>query len=154
MTLNAIQDAYAPLFSHCFGCGSANPHGHRLRSYLKGSETVATFVPEAKYSSGIADNVYGGLIAALLDCHGTASAAAFCQRSERDNGAACPQLPRFVTASLNVNFKRPTPLGPELQLKGTLLSLVGRKALIGLELSANGEVCVAGEMLAIRLVNS
>lgn len=34
------------------------------------------------YSGGYLDNVYGGMLASLLDYHGTASAAAFAHRAQ------------------------------------------------------------------------
>ena len=154
MTVPAIQDTYPPAFSHCYGCGASNPSGHRLRSFLEGTETLARFMPDAKYSGGVPEHVYGGLIASLLDCHGTASAAAFCRASQEEVGVSPSHHPRFVTASLKVDFKRPTPIGLELVLRGRLRSLEGRKAWLDLTLTAGGHICAVAEMLAIRLVES
>ena len=69
--MKAIQDHYSPNFAHCYGCGPANPHGHHLKSYLLDDRTEARFTPDKIYSGGVPDNVYGGMIASLLDCHGT-----------------------------------------------------------------------------------
>ncbi len=149
--MKAIQDHYAAQFAHCFGCGPANPHGHQLKSYLVGEQVIARFTPEAKYSGGYPGNVYGGLIASLLDCHGTAAAAAFALRSlglEMKDGLTGI---RFVTASLKIDFKRPTPIGVELTIVATLRSLDHRKAEVALTLGAGSEVWVSGEMLAIKL---
>ncbi|WP_202882055.1 PaaI family thioesterase [Methylobacterium mesophilicum] len=149
--MKAIQDHYPPSFAHCYGCGPANPHGHHLKSYLLDERTEARFTPDAIYSGGVPDNVYGGMIASLLDCHGTASAAAFAYRDRgRVMGDDGPPL-RFVTASLQVDFRKPTPLGEELLITGTLRSLDGRKAQVSLSLSAGGVECAHGEMLAIEL---
>lgn len=149
MSAPAIQDGYPPEFAHCYGCGPGNPQGHHLKSHLVGDETVARFTPEPKYSGGVPDHVYGGMIASLLDCHGTASAAAYAARQEGlqpGSGAI-----RFVTASLTVDFKQPTPLGTELVLRGRLRSLEGRKAWIDLALTAGAATCATAQMLAIRL---
>lgn len=149
--MSAIQDHYPPEFAHCFGCGPANPHGHHLKSYLEGDTTVARFTPDAMYSGGYPGNVYGGMIASLLDCHGTASAAAYAYRAQgRTMGDDLPAI-RFVTASLKVDFRRPTPQGEELKITGELQSLEGRKALIALTLSAGDTVCATGEMVAVQL---
>ena len=153
MTAPAIQDAYLPEFSHCYGCGTRNPQGHRLRSCLNGNQTIARFTPDTKYSGGVPDHVYGGLIASLLDCHGTASAAAFSARLDAPAAGNATPLPRFVTASLKVDFKRPTPMGVELILRGVLRSLAGRKAWIDMTLSAGEDTCAVAEMLAIRLAD-
>ncbi len=80
MSKQAFQDSYPAEFSHCYGCGRDNPHGLQLKSYWNlcaGKEhTIAYFTPKAYHTGGVPDNAYGGLIASLLDCHGTASAAA------------------------------------------------------------------------------
>ncbi|GAA5558297.1 hypothetical protein Asch01_03053 [Acinetobacter schindleri] len=33
MTRIAFQDLYAEPYTHCYGCGRDNPHGHQLKSY-------------------------------------------------------------------------------------------------------------------------
>lgn len=149
--MKAIQDHYPPSFAHCYGCGPANPHGHHLKSFLLDDRTEARFTPDTIYSGGIPENVYGGMIASLLDCHGTASAAAFAYRDRgRAMGDDGPPI-RFVTASLQIDFRKPTPLGQELLVTGLLRSLDGRKAQVSLALSAGGVECARGEMLAIEL---
>jgi acyl-coenzyme A thioesterase PaaI-like protein len=146
---NAFQDSYADKFSHCYGCGRHNSSGHGLKSYWEGEETVARYSPSPEYSGGVPHHVYGGLIASLLDCHGTASAAAFsCRAANRDMESEEGTI-RYVTASLKVDFLRPTPMGTELTIKGRLRRMEGRKVCLDLTLSAHGEVCATGEMLAI-----
>jgi acyl-coenzyme A thioesterase PaaI-like protein len=151
MPTQAIQDFYPSEFAHCYGCGSGNQHGHHLKSYLVDDETVARFTPDLRYSGGVPDHVYGGMIASLLDCHGAASAAAFASLKDGRQIGEQSKAIRFVTASLKVDFKRPTPLGVELVIRGKLRSLEGRKAWIDLVLTAGGLACAVGEMLAIRL---
>lgn len=148
--MNAIQDHYPTEFAHCYGCGPENPHGLHLKSYLEGNETVARFTPAAIYTGGYPGHVYGGMIASLLDCHGTASAAAFAYRERGREIGDGRQPIRFVTASLKIDYKRPTPLGVELVVRGALVSLEGRKALITLALTTGDELCAAGEMLAVE----
>ena len=71
----AFQDYYPEDVAHCFGCGRLNEHGHHIKSYWDGDETVARFVPRPHHTA-IPEYVYGGLIASLIDCHGTGTAAA------------------------------------------------------------------------------
>lgn len=146
----AFQDFYAAKFSHCYGCGKRNPDGHQLKSYWDGDDTVARFSPGPEYSGGVPDHVYGGLIASLFDCHGAASAAAFTYRALNREMGSDEEPIRCVTASLKVDFRRPTPMGTELTIKGKLRSIEGRKVWVDLTLFAHGEVCATGEMLAIR----
>lgn len=146
----AFQDFYAEKFSHCYGCGRSNPAGHHLKSHWDGDETIARFLPKPEYSGGVPHHVYGGLIASLLDCHGAASAAAFAHRAQNREMGSEGEPIRYVTASLKVDFRRPTPMGTELVIKGKLRSMEGRKVWVDLTLSADGEVCATGEMLAVR----
>jgi acyl-coenzyme A thioesterase PaaI-like protein len=147
----AIQDAYPDAFAHCYGCGRLNPQGHQLKSRLLGDEVIAEFTAPQQYTGGFPGKAYGGLVASLLDCHGTASAAGFAARADGIEVAAGRPLSRFVTATLKVDFKSPTPLGTPLVIRGKLKSLEGRKAWIEMTLSAGETVCATGEMLAIRL---
>lgn len=149
--MKAIQDHYPEQFAHCFGCGPANPAGLHLKSFLRDDHTWARFTVEEKFSGGVPGNVYGGMIASLLDCHGTASAAAFAYRDRgRVLGDDGPVI-RFVTASLKVDFKKPTPLGEELLIKEVLKSIERRKAIVSLSLSACDDVCAVGEMFAVEI---
>jgi acyl-CoA thioesterase FadM len=60
---------------------------------------------------------------------------------------------RFVTASLKVDFLRPTPIGVELVIRGQLRGVEGRKVQVSLSLSEADQVCARGEMLAVQLRN-
>ena len=71
----AIQDFYPDDVSHCYGCGRLNEHGLRLRSRQEGDEIVCRFEP-GPHQIAFPGFVYGGLIASLIDCHGTGTAAA------------------------------------------------------------------------------
>lgn len=146
----AIQDLYPENLAHCYGCGKNNPLGYQLKTYLKGEETTAEFTPQEKYTA-LPGSVYGGLIASLLDCHGTGSAAAFLCKQEGISLEEAPIPVRCVTASLKVDFKAATPMGVPLILKGRLRSIEGRKVWVDMTLSANDVVCATGELLAIRL---
>ncbi len=147
----AFQDFYPERFSHCWGCGKSNPHGLHLKSRWDGDGTIARFTVAPQFSGGVPGNAYGGMVASLLDCHGTASASAFAHRAAgREMGDGGAPM-RFVTASLKIDFLRPTPIGVELTVRGRPGAIEGRKTRVLLELSANGAVCASGEMLAVQL---
>ena len=146
----AFQDLYPERFSHCFGCGRSNPHGLHLKSYWEGEETVARFTVPAQFSGGVPGHVYGGMVASVLDCHGTASAAAFAYRAAGREMEDDGEFMRFVTASLKVDYLRPTPIGVELVARGRLQGIEGRKVRVALSLEAEGETCARGEMLAVQ----
>ncbi len=149
MTEKAFQDYYPDQLSYCYGCGRLNEHGLQIKSYWDGEETVCIFQPRP-YHIAIPGYVYGGLIASLIDCHctGTASAAAY-----RAEGRAMDTEPslRFLTASLHVDYVRPTPLGVPLEIRARVKEIKGHKVVIAATLSAQGEVCARGEVVAVQM---
>jgi len=149
MVQMAFQDYYSELFSHCYGCGRLNEHGLRIKSYWDGEESVCVFEPQP-YHIAIPGYVYGGLIASLIDCHGTGTAAAAAFRAEGRSMDSDPPL-RFLTASLHVDYLRPTPLGVPLEVRGRAREIKGRKVIVEATLSAGGEVCARGEVVAVQV---
>jgi len=149
MTEKAFQDYYPDDVSHCFGCGKLNEKGHQIKSYWDGDETVAVFEPEP-YHTAIPGYVYGGLIASLIDCHGTGTAAAAGYREEGRDMSSEPPL-RYVTASLHVDYLRPTPMGVPLEIRGRIEEISGRKVVVSETLSANGRICAKGRVVAVRM---
>ena len=145
----AFQDYYPDDVSHCYGCGRLNEQGLQLKSFWDGEETVAHFTPRP-YHTAIPGYVYGGLLASLIDCHGTGTAAAAAFRAAERPMDSRPAL-RYVTAALNVNYLRPTPLGPLLEIRGRVKELKGRKVVVEAWISAEGSVCVRGEVVAVEL---
>ena len=148
----SFQDHYPDDFSHCYGCGRLNPHGHQLKSFWEshGETTIARFTPQPFHTGGVPENAYGGLIASLMDCHGAASAAAAAFHAEGRTMDTHPPM-RFVTASLKVDFLKPTPLDGELTLKGEIKEVAARKVLVDLSLWAGETLCATGHMVAVKL---
>ena len=58
---------------------------------------------------------------------------------------------RFVTASLHVEYIRPTPLGMPLEVRGSVKEIKGRKVVVSATVSANGEVCAEGKVVAAQM---
>ncbi len=143
----AIQDRYPDHLAHCYGCGRLNEHGHQIKTYWANEEeTVAYFTPQP-YHTAIPGYVYGGLIASLIDCHGTGTAAAFAARAQGDE----ENVPRFLTAVLHVEYLKPTPLGPQLELRGRAREVRGRKVVVDVQLYAEGELCARGEVVCVQV---
>jgi len=146
---DAFQDHYPEELSHCYGCGRLNQDGLQLKSRWEGEETVAVLTPRP-YHIAIPGYVYGGLIASIIDCHGTGTAAAAAYRDAgRDMGTEPPF--RFVTASLKVDYLKPTPFGVPLEVRGTVREIKGRKVVVDATVSAGGEVCARGEVVAVQM---
>ena len=149
MDSKAVQDFYPDDLSYCYGCGRLNEQGHQIKSYWDGDETVAHFTPKS-YHIAIPGYVYGGLIASLIDCHGTGTGALASYRNEgREPGTEPPF--RFVTASLHVDYLLPTPLGVELELRGKIIELKGRKVVSEITVSANGKVTAKGKVIVVQM---
>lgn len=144
----ALQDLYPDDFAHCYGCGRLNTNGLHVKSVWADGESVARFRP-APYHMALPGFVYGGLVASLADCHAMATAAA---ASMVANGLTPgrDQTPRFVTASLNVDFRRPTPLGPELLLRATPIETADRKVIVAVSILADGVECATARVVAVR----
>jgi len=152
MTDKAFQDYYPEEFSHCYGCGRLNASGLQLKSYWDGDESVALFQPEQKHMA-IPGFVYGGLIASLIDCHSTGTAAA---ASYREQGRAMDTEPgiRFVTASLHVDYLAPTPLEAQLEIRGIVIEITKKKVIVEAKVMADGKICAKGTVVAVRLPES
>lgn len=150
--MKAFQDYYPDDVSHCYGCGRLNNHGLKVKSYWDGEETIATFRPES-YHVAAPGYVYGGLLASIIDCHGTGTAAAAAYRAEERPMDTKPPI-RFLTASLHVDYVRPTPLGVPLEIRGRVKEFKGRKVVVSSTVSADGEVCVRGEVVAVQVPES
>ncbi len=145
----AVQDFYPEELSHCYGCGRLNEHGHQIKSYADGDETFAEYQPK-EFHTAIPGYVYGGLIASLIDCHGTGTAAIAAYRNEGRDYDSDPPF-RFVTANLNVDYLKPTPLGPPIKLKGKAVEIKGRKVVVEIELSVEDVVCARGRVVAVQM---
>ena len=148
MTRKAFQDYYPDHLSHCYGCGRLNEVGLQIKSYWDGDEAVCRFQPKP-YHIAIPGYVYGGLIASIIDCHCTGTAAAAAYRAEGREMDTEPPL-RFLTGSLHVDYLRPTPLGVPLEVRAHVKEIKGRKVVVAATLTAKGEVCARGEVVAIQ----
>jgi acyl-coenzyme A thioesterase PaaI-like protein len=147
----AIQDTYPFDVAHCFGCGALNEHGHQIKTVLDGMLTVTEFTP-LPYHIAVPGFMYGGLIASLIDCHSTGSAAIYKMVADgKEIGSE--EAPRFVTAHLEVDFRKPTPLGP-VRLVGTLIEIKGRKVVVDTDFSAGESVTATGSAVLVEMPES
>ena len=145
--MKAFQEYYTEEFSHCFGCGTKNQYGHQLKTYWDGENTLSKFAPKPEHTA-IPGYVYGGLIASLIDCHSTGSGSGALYKSQ---STKADQYPRCVTASLKVDYLKPTPIDCTLELKGSIKEIKGRKVTVSTELIAKGEVCAKGEAVVVQV---
>jgi len=149
MDTKAFQDYYSDEVSHCYGCGRLNAEGLHIESRWDGEEAVCVFEPRS-YHTAILGYVYGGLIASLIDCHGTGTAAAATYRAQDRAMDSHPPL-RFLTASLQVDYLRPTPLGVPLEVRARVEEVKGRKVTVTATVAASGALCARGRVVAVQM---
>ena len=149
MTEKAIQDDYPDDMAVCYGCGRLNEHGLQIKSYWEGEETVCRFQPSPHHIA-FPGYVYGGLIASLIDCHATGTAASAKYRQEGKHPDREP-IVRFVTVSLHVDYLAPTPVDAILELRGRIKESKGRKMVIDVTLSAGDKVRARGEVVTVQM---
>lgn len=113
----------------CFGCGEQNPIGLRLKFHRVYGELQATFTP-AKQHEGYAHMTHGGIVATLLD--------------EAMSWAVIDRGHLAVTARMDLQFRRPVPIGEPLVVSARVER--DRKRLV----DTSGEVrAQSGELLAM-----
>ena len=146
----ALQDLVAP-DGICFGCGSKNIDGLRIKSYWDDDNlhVIATHMPDVRYA-GWPSLVYGGLISCLIDCHSNWTVIANHYRTE---GREADTLPRIncVTGSLGVKYIKPTPLGVLLTLKARVEGKVDRKTRVLCEVYAKDTLTAVGDSVFVRV---
>ena len=149
MSSQAFQDYYDDFSSQCYGCGRLNEHGLKIKSYWDGEECICRFDPRP-YHTAIPGYVYGGLIASVIDCHATGTAAAATYRHEGRRLGTEPHL-RYVTASLHVDYLKPTPIDAPMKLRAKIKELKGRKVVVSVILKSKGQICAQGEVVAVKV---
>lgn len=147
----AIQDSYPEDVAHCYGCGRLNDVGHQIKTRAAGDETVTEFTPEP-FHTAIPGYAYGGLVASIIDCHSTGSAAIFAMQ-DRGIPIGEGESLRFVTAHLEVDYLLPTPLN-DFHLVGRLVEVKGRKVVVETDLSVDGTVTAKGSAVLVEIPES
>lgn len=114
-----------PHRASCFGCGSENPRGMRMRHARDGDEIVSAFLATPAFT-GAPGTLHGGAIfAALDDAMGTAPLV------------LAEEL--ALTRSLTVRFQRPALLGMALEIRSRITSREGRRILVEAEMTSGGQ---------------
>ena len=147
----AIQETYGERFQYCWGCGPKNTEGLHLHSYPgeDGTTCVCEFMPEKQYTGGVPANLFGGMIAMIFDCHGTASAAWFNHRNQGLELTEDTVIKRFITARLEIDFKKPTPMDKLITVTSTAEEISDKKVIVNMEMVSDGELRAKARMVAV-----
>jgi acyl-coenzyme A thioesterase PaaI-like protein len=145
----ALQDAW--LDATCYGCGPANTHGHRIKSYWSedGSEVTAAFESRPEHNAGFPNVMYGGLVASLIDCHSIWTAIAWTYREENRTHGSPPSI-SYVTGELNVRFLKPTAIDRPVALKARVVELHPKKAIVECDFYSGDTKTAEGRVTAVR----
>ena len=149
--MRAIQESLP--HNYCFGCGTLNPRGLHIKSYLEGDESVCRFQPAPEHMAGPTNVVYGGIIAAVIDCHSVCTAIADAYRAAGRELGSEPHV-WCVTASLKVDYLAPTPIAEAMELRARVRERKGRKRIVECTLASGGRVRARAEVVAVEVSSS
>lgn len=142
-----IQDLWPEEGTYCWGCGKNNKHGLQLKSYSEDdNEVVATWEPKEHHLAfpGILN---GGIIATLIDCHGTGTANAAAHKATSD----LEQHFMHVTGGISVKYLRPTPIDKPIQLRARVTEMSESRIKVSCDLYSGDVNCATGEVVTVRV---
>ncbi|MDA1278901.1 MAG: PaaI family thioesterase [Chloroflexi bacterium] len=137
--------------NHCFGCGTWNDKGLRIKSFWDGDESVCIFEPELHHSAMPPDVMNGGVIASVIDCHGVCSAIADAYKTEGREVGEGDKI-WYATASLTVNYRKPTPVDGPVTARARLTEKTDRKTVFAVDFySHHGVLTCDASVLSLRV---
>ena len=136
--MKKIKNPYAGMEEQgyfCFACCPSNPYGLKMEFFEDGDDIVCYWKTRPEYQSWI-NTLHGGIQATLLDEIG----GWVVHRKLQKAG---------MTTSLNMKYRRPTPVGEGvvLELRARIKEIKKSFAFIEATLSYDGQVCSQCEMI-------
>lgn len=125
-------------YKYCFGCGPDHPSGLHLKVVVgEGLDVTGLFLVTADHQ-GATGLVHGGLLAAAFD--------------ETLGALNWLVLAPAVTGRLEVDFRKPVPVGSEITIRAKVDSVDGRKVWCsGVGTFADGTVAAESRGLFIQV---
>jgi acyl-coenzyme A thioesterase PaaI-like protein len=146
----AFQDEPYCKGNVCWVCGNENAHGLYIKSFWEGNESVCTWKAADFHTAGWPRVLNGGIISGIIDCHCVQTAMAASYKDKVGQEREAPSY-WYATASLKVDFLKPTPVDKPVQLRARVTQMHARKALVTCSLLSEGVECARGEVLAVRV---
>ena len=144
----ALQDCFKV---HCWGCGALNPGGLQIKSRWEDDELTCRWQPKPEHI-GYPGIVYGGLIAAVVDCHAICAAmASTCRDAGLDMSDDHPPPFNFVTGTLGVKYLAPASIDRPLVLRARVVDAGERRVTVACRVLQDGCECVSAEVIAVRV---
>jgi uncharacterized protein (TIGR00369 family) len=126
-----------PEHGKCFVCGSSNPHGIGLTWYSHADGSISSEFTLTEAQQGPPGHAHGGASAAILD--------------EAMGAAVWYGGNNVAVVNLNLDYKKPLPLGQPLTCEAHVDSTEGRKIFAtGKILLADGSVAVSGRGIYVE----
>jgi acyl-coenzyme A thioesterase PaaI-like protein len=136
--------------NYCWGCGADNPDGLQLKSYWDGDIALAEWQPHHAHAAGPRHILNGGVIATLLDCLGVCTAIADAYRRDDRPIGSEPEI-WYATASMSVEYLRPTPLAAPVSLNARVVAIDDRHTTVECVLESQGKPRARASVRAIRV---
>ena len=142
----ALQDV---IKVHCFGCGALNERGFQIKSFWEGDDVVCRWRPQAHHI-GYPGILYGGIIAAIVDCHCMWTATAHAYRRAGEEMRDGDIRHAYVTGALKVNYRKPVPIDRPIELRARLSEVGERKVTVRCDVLSAGAIAADAEVIAVR----
>ena len=133
------EQAFRPLPSHykrCFGCGEEHPTGLHMK-VVGGGDTIRGSFLVTEHHQGAPGLAHGGVIASALD--------------EAMGFLIYLYEKPAVTAHLEVDYRKPVPIGSTLDLEAKLDKVDGRKIFASVTGRVDGNIHVEGHSLYLQV---
>ena len=122
----------------------------QIKSYWHGDEAVCIYQPRPAFMAGPRHVLNGGVIATLIDCHSACTAIAALYKAEGRPIGSDPII-WCVTASMQVDYLRPTPIAAPVTLRARVESTEGKRTTVACSLSSGGIETARGRVVAVRV---
>lgn len=148
VTNEAFQDQMAG--NYCWGCGADNPVGLHLKTYWDDEMSVTQWTPDRAFAAGPRHFLNGGIIATVIDCHCVCTAIASAYKGERRDIGTEPEI-WYATASMSVEYLRPTPIDSTIQLRALVAATEDRATSVECVFGAGGKDRARATVRAVRV---
>jgi len=137
----------------CFGCGSDNTQGLKIRSYWDGDIAKCNWQPQ-QYHEGWANLTCGGVIATIIDCHCIATAMATAIRNENRELDSEPKY-LFATGSMDIKYLKPSLVNQQMELRAQVTEIkFEKKYSLSCEVFVDNEKTVEASVIALLVFRS
>lgn len=134
----------------CFGCGTQNPDGLQIKSFMEGETCVCHWESEEKYH-GWERVMNGGILATLIDCHSMATALEAAYRAE-DRPPGSDPVYRYATGTITVRYLKPTPNDVPVTLRAHVVEVSGRKTRVHCDVYSEDVKTAEADVVAVRVL--